>query len=1153
MVSQVPLGCSRCAWNSLVACFSYGDLELQQNESLQFTNTLWCCGNISVMTTSPPHSSTEQYSVDELLAQTTWMRRLSATLLNGADDAGDLAQDAMAVALEKPPNVSVPIQPWLASVVRNLARMRFRSSQRRATREQAFCAEGETGVVVSEAMQPDRLLERLQVQQMLAGKVARLAEPERSVLLLRYFEELSSAEIAEQLAMPASTVRWRLRKAIQQLRTELDDEHPGGSQQWALLLAPISLPSKTLALGTPSIVKGALLVHTAIKLGIAAVCILALYLSVNHLGWWNSGQNQNHVATPLGPSPTTSQDGATLAETAAISMALAGKPEQAMEHALDPVGSMRLEGQVIDQDFTPVANALVAINSNPRRVVETEDDGSFVLSDLPARDYWLEATDGQRHAGPVALSIRGATEPLILRLRDTQAVNVVVRSASGVPVPQASIAMRSLLEWTAESDAKGAATLAGIGPGVYTLRVSAKGFAASSTRYIVSDALATQLAEVVLQGAAMVSGRVVDSEGEPVEGARIQALRASEPFPLEDSRDAVVSDAKGEFRMHELAGETYRFVTRHSEFATSHSSGVVLHEGSEQRGIEIVLNADAVIRGQVLTPDRKPIGGADIRLRGLGNVPWRAVHRAYSDADGRFVLSNLPIQEAELLALNEVGASETTQVSVEPGEPTEIELIIEPGAAIAGHVVSSSGEPLPAARILVEPEWTEGLGARDAWALRGGQRQIAGAGGEFRVRGLPEGRYRLRAIAEHAPASQLERSEGVVLETGINDAKIVIPGDGSVVGRVLFADGSAPTVFTVAIVPGPATPFSSSDGEFALSALVGSHQLSVFGPEFAQTSMTVDIESKTNLGTITVKRGRSISGRVFDANGAPAEGVEVAAGKLLSGDGSKLFIAEESISARQTTTDALGRYSIAGLGEHAITIVAGLGASRSNSVRLPGGTESMQLDLKLESMASMSGTITKDGKPVAETIVIANPVGATSSNFFVVTASDGSFSFEQLSPGGYVVYPMLGGGGGRPKDMFSRFVDVALGQGNRTEIAITSGDATLAVRVVDAAKAPLASQVLVVGAEINLDVGIEGLLDGSWLQLFQDREEPVAMHMRTALLGKTTIEHIQSGTVSICAVPLVGDDERPLRCRSFVMQPGGSHEATIRIELPSDD
>lgn len=73
------------------------------------------------------------------------MRRLSATLLNGPDEAGDLAQDAMTVALQKPPNVSVPIQPWLAGVVRNLARMRFRSSRRRQSREQTFYDEADAG------------------------------------------------------------------------------------------------------------------------------------------------------------------------------------------------------------------------------------------------------------------------------------------------------------------------------------------------------------------------------------------------------------------------------------------------------------------------------------------------------------------------------------------------------------------------------------------------------------------------------------------------------------------------------------------------------------------------------------------------------------------------------------------------------------------------------------------------------------------------------------------------------------------------------------------------------------------------------------------------------------------------------------------------
>jgi hypothetical protein len=81
----------------------------------------------------------------------------------------------------------------------------------------------------------------------------------------------------------------------------------------------------------------------------------------------------------------------------------------------------------------------------------------------------------------------------------------------------------------------------------------------------------------------------------------------------------------------------------------------------------------------------------------------------------------------------------------------------------------------------------------------------------------------------------------------------------------------------------------------------------------------------------------------------------------------------------------------------------------------------------------------QNGKPLGDTVVIANPVGATSSNFFVVTGPDGTFALDTLAPGAYVIYPMLGGGGGRPKDMYTRKVEVTAVARMKVEIDATPG------------------------------------------------------------------------------------------------------------------
>ena len=67
----------------------------------------------------------------------------------------------------------------------------------------------------------------------------------------------------------------------------------------------------------------------------------------------------------------------------------------------DPVGNLRLEGQVLTDGDVPVGGAIVAINSNPAKIVTSEADGSFAIDGLLARSYEVVARAKEGVAGPV--------------------------------------------------------------------------------------------------------------------------------------------------------------------------------------------------------------------------------------------------------------------------------------------------------------------------------------------------------------------------------------------------------------------------------------------------------------------------------------------------------------------------------------------------------------------------------------------------------------------------------------------------------------------------------------------------------------------------------------------------------------------------------
>jgi hypothetical protein len=93
----------------------------------------------------------------------------------------------------------------------------------------------------------------------------------------RYFEDRSSAEIAARHGIPAGTVRWRLKTALDRLRAELDAHHGGERLLWAGAFAPtVGLPTASLpstAGDATAAVKGSSIM--SIKILLAATAIAA--------------------------------------------------------------------------------------------------------------------------------------------------------------------------------------------------------------------------------------------------------------------------------------------------------------------------------------------------------------------------------------------------------------------------------------------------------------------------------------------------------------------------------------------------------------------------------------------------------------------------------------------------------------------------------------------------------------------------------------------------------------------------------------------------------------------------------------------------------------------------------------------------------------
>src|SRR5262245_61393137 len=160
----------------------------------------------------------DPYAIDPavLLAQQPWVERLAQGLVRDSSLAQDLAQEAWLTAARSAPREPGSLQAYLGGVVRNLKRSAWRADVRRTRREELAAR--------PEALpSPAELVERAELQRMLVESVLALSETERTTLLLHYFEGVSCEEIARRSALPAATVRSRLKRGLEHLRERLQE------------------------------------------------------------------------------------------------------------------------------------------------------------------------------------------------------------------------------------------------------------------------------------------------------------------------------------------------------------------------------------------------------------------------------------------------------------------------------------------------------------------------------------------------------------------------------------------------------------------------------------------------------------------------------------------------------------------------------------------------------------------------------------------------------------------------------------------------------------------------------------------------------------------------------------------------------------------
>jgi len=110
-----------------------------------------------------------------------------------------------------------PLSPWVSRITYNVCLRRLqRAAARRESQNGAIDERPDDGT-----RSPEERASMSEVEQVLEGYLDQLSAQDRALLVMRYRDGLSDAEVAEATGMPVGTVKTRIFRARARLRERL--------------------------------------------------------------------------------------------------------------------------------------------------------------------------------------------------------------------------------------------------------------------------------------------------------------------------------------------------------------------------------------------------------------------------------------------------------------------------------------------------------------------------------------------------------------------------------------------------------------------------------------------------------------------------------------------------------------------------------------------------------------------------------------------------------------------------------------------------------------------------------------------------------------------------------------------------------------------
>jgi RNA polymerase sigma factor (sigma-70 family) len=926
-------------------------------------------------------------TTDDLLRHAGFLRGLVRGLLADETAVDDVLQDTWTTAIERPPRRADNLRGWLGVVARNVARKRRRSDVRRLARERAAARpEAQPG--------PDDVVATLEWQRRVVEAVLRLDPALRALVVARFHEGRSVGDLARRAGVTPRTVSRRLHEATAALRADLDREAGGSRRTWAVALAP-SLGAGGAVAGTAALAGGIAMGTKAVVGTLAGVAAAAIAGVV----WLRADQASDR---PEGVGSGTSE--------AARAPALAGRPA---ETAPQGRATFVVAGRVFDEEGRPVGGVGVEVREMPpeRSAPQDErwladlfvapdpkgpvvaratsaDDGTFSFPDLDPDARWVVAAvpdppglGTHEYLTPVP----GVRRGVVLRVGRGSPLRLRVARSDGsgvrawVSIHRVHRGGAPAIAWSlrdAATDASGRVVLGAAPEGALLVSAFVPGEARRSYRVTTPSA-----DEVLLpwhDDDGVVTGRVLDSEGAGVPGARVVVEMGPTPRV-----HCAIADETGSYRARTGAGQVRRVVAAAPGYVPGAVGDGVEIAASATVTLDVTLRRAGRLRGTVRDGEGRPVAAAVVHVE--AHVPssiWQQEARA--DAEGRYAVDGLPGTALSVRAgapglfFPEQGPDGVTNAAL--SKPTHVplasegaevvrDLVLLPGLRVTGTVLDDRG---PAAGAAVSARRTQGGGGIPNPLPHDARDVVTDSSGRFELEGLAPGLWSVEARAKGARAA-LPEPIRLGAAAPVEPISLRLVRTGSVAGRVLRADGTPVREGWVRASPRTSVRVEP-DGAFLVEdVLPGAHVLShTTGLSVASSPVTVDPGQRVEGVVLSHPPFGDITGVLVDAQGRAVAGASI---QVAASDG-------RSLRGVAPTTDAEGRFRVGGVpdGEYVLS-------ARSVSIRARSGDEDVRLVVAVAAQDRVVRILDAEGNEVPRsTVTVMTSAGMTGGMTSVAVA-----------------------------------------------------------------------------------------------------------------------------------------------------------------------